>query len=535
MQSFLTACGLTDPLQLVVESPSVEGGELRLLHQPFALIGRDSKADLVLDHARVSRRHLYFQVIEGRAFWVDLESRTGTRVDGEIQKYGWLVKGGQPVCIGPYIIRRVVDDGRPGNNPSEGKPLPVVPFVASAYSDAPLPEVALEFLNGPSQATAWPVRRVMSFIGSATGCKFRLTDASVSRFHASFLRTSAGLWIVDLLGQGGIAVNEVPVRFSHLADGDLLSIGRYQIRCRLGRQGSGSRLPDRAGAKAFAQPRRREHVLNGLRSADWAAATKPFVPVTELANLAQFPLVIPALSSHAKPEVMASEATFPLKLAPSEFTESMLVPLVNQFGVIQQQMFDQFQQAMAMMLQMFGTMHREQMEVIRGELNQLHDLTEEFHALRNELASRTQTGGELAPSKPATASEGLAELMAMEPSNSARPEASESPTNPGSAQAATTPASQPASSSSIVSEHRSSSAGPAVDSPLSATNELPRPLRAAEIEESDLPLRGKTDGTNAPTDSERNSILWLHQRIMTLQRERETRWQKILKLLPGIS
>ena len=42
----------------------------------------------------------------------------------------------------------------------------------------------------------------------------------------------------------------------------------------------------------------------------------------------------------------------------------MLVPLVNQFGLMQQQMFDQFQQAMAMMVQMFGTMHRDQMEVI---------------------------------------------------------------------------------------------------------------------------------------------------------------------------
>ena len=90
MKSFLTACGLADPLQLVVESQSAEGGELRLLHQPFALIGRDPRADLVLDHARVSRRHVYFQVIEGRAFWVDLESRTGTRVDGELQKQaGW--------------------------------------------------------------------------------------------------------------------------------------------------------------------------------------------------------------------------------------------------------------------------------------------------------------------------------------------------------------------------------------------------------------------------------------------------------------
>ena len=80
----------------------------------------------------------------------------------------------------------------------------------------------------------------------------------------------------------------------------------------------------------------------------------------------------------------------PVNLTQSELTESMLVPLVNQFGLMQQQMFDQFQQAMAMMVQMFGTMHRDQMEVIRAELDQLRELTEEFHALKNELAKRTQ-------------------------------------------------------------------------------------------------------------------------------------------------
>ena len=81
---------------------------------------------------------------------------------------------------------------------------------------------------------------------------------------------------------------------------------------------------------------------------------------------------------------------FPSTWPQSELTESMLVPLVNQFGLMQQQMFDQFQQAMAMMVQMFGTMHRDQMEVIRAELDQLRELTEEFHALKNELAERTQ-------------------------------------------------------------------------------------------------------------------------------------------------
>ena len=189
MQSFLNACGLAEPLQLVVESPTADGRELRLLHQPFALIGRDSRADLVLDHARVSRRHVYFQMIEGRAFYVDLESRTGTRIGGEVRKHGWL--GRQPLCIGPYIVRRISDGGQADNEFPADEPMPAPPFITAAYSDMPLPEVTLEFLNGPSQATTWPVRRVMSFIGSAVGCKFRLTDASVSRFHASFLRTWA--------------------------------------------------------------------------------------------------------------------------------------------------------------------------------------------------------------------------------------------------------------------------------------------------------------------------------------------------------
>ena len=79
MKLFLNTCGLDDSLQLVVEGPSLKEPELRLLHQPFAVIGRDPRSDVLLDHAEVSRRHVYLQMIEGRAFWIDLESRTGSR------------------------------------------------------------------------------------------------------------------------------------------------------------------------------------------------------------------------------------------------------------------------------------------------------------------------------------------------------------------------------------------------------------------------------------------------------------------------
>ena len=36
-------------------------------------------------------------------------------------------------------------------------------------------------------------------------------------------------------------------------------------------------------------------------------------------------------------------------------------------------------------------------------------------------------------------------------------------------------------------------------------------------------------------ESDRDMVVWLHQRMTHLQHERESRWQKILKLLPGLS
>ena len=76
------------------------------------------------------------------------------------------------------------------------------------------------------------MNRVMSLIGSASGCKFRLADPSVSPFHCSLLRTPLGLWVVDLLGPDGVSVNDALVRYALLADDDVLKVGRYRIRVR---------------------------------------------------------------------------------------------------------------------------------------------------------------------------------------------------------------------------------------------------------------------------------------------------------------
>jgi pSer/pThr/pTyr-binding forkhead associated (FHA) protein len=532
MKSFLTACGLADSLQLVIENQSEAEGELRLFHQPFVIIGRDTRADMILDHVNVSRRHAYLQVIDGHAFWVDLESRTGIRSGGEFQKSGWLDSGHQ-IAIGPFVIRRYAGDRSLGGLGLGSQPLRPAPLTAGALNNSPLPEVALEFLNGPSHSTEWPVRRVMSLLGSGNGCKFRLTDASVSRFHASLLRTSSGLWIVDLLGQGGITVNDVPVRFSHLDDGAQLQIGRYQIRVRYrnGRQHRNGEFHDKTRLKA-AGPHLSEEQNRDIPNFPGHLAVTPLkIRAIESAPTGVFPLALPAPSAVAD---VVIPSLFSIQTVPGELSESILVPLVNQFGLMQQQMFDQFQQAMSMMVQMFGTMHRDQMAVIREELDRLRELTDEFHALKKDLADRTRA--EIAPIN-------LAESMVA--TGNARsapaPDLSQLPDQiaaliPAARQVASV--SSLASSEQLASSIRTTTASQPHVVPArrsgEKTNRESQPTESKQFE-STPPTPTETQDTPTQAGTERDSVAWLHQRIMTLQRERETRWQRILKLLPGNS
>jgi hypothetical protein len=236
----------------------------------------------------------------------------------------------------------------------------------------------------------------------------------------------------------------------------------------------------------------------------------------------------------SKLDLLPSNSMLPFSLPQSGSTESILVPLVNQFGVMQQQMFDQFQQAMAMMIQMFGTMHRDQMEVIRAELDRLHELTEEFHALKNELAERTQEKAQQASRQSELDSAGLGRSAAMEPNSPSPPWPSQSKPETQGSQVGQVPApsSRPLTVRIIGQQLSSESQPPSSQSPSSsaASSSISQPILKTSSQAA-----GKPGTTNSGPDSDRDTVLWLHQRIMVLQRERESRWQKILKLMPGMS
>ncbi len=513
MKSFLDACRMPEPLQLAVEAEGAQETGVRLLHQPFALIGRDQRADVPLDHRLVSRRHVYLQVVEGHVFWVDLESRLGTTGSGRPRKYGWLDVD-ETMRIGPYAIRRLVG-GRPVYNERANHPLPeAVPLVAKSYGPSPWPDVSLEFLNGPSRSAVWPMNRVMSLVGSASGCKFRLADPSVSPFHCSLLRTSVGLWIVDLLGSDGVEVNNASVRYALLADGDLVKIGRYRIRVR-SRFFDEHLHPDRPGATSDALQRPQGRVLS-LRDPATPFAAQTFAdlggppaptktPWSASTTLSPLSFGTPIARTELLPP--AGTGVYARGGEKAEVEASVLVPLVNQFGMMQQQMLDQFQNAMGMLVEMFGTLQREQMDQIRQELDQLREVTREFQDVKLELAAykRARAEADAAAATPASAAPEV-RTHSTAPSTAARAVDSPSPS---------TRRSPPAD----VKKSEGAVSKPIPSSPTPADGPVKRP--------------GETAG--AGDEKDRDVMLWLNQRIVTLQNERETRWQKILKLLPGAS
>jgi pSer/pThr/pTyr-binding forkhead associated (FHA) protein len=447
---FLDACEAAEPLQFLVELQGRREIVRRTLPLPFAVVGYDKRTDIILDRGgRISRRHAYLQVAAGRLWCVDLNSRSGTL---------WDPPGGTPglldrrrgIRIGPYTIR-VADGCR---DDEDDAPPPTNPLGTRLDHSSSFPRLGLEVSQGGSRQPMRLVDRVLTLIGRSAHCRLLLNHSTVSRTHCALLHTPAGFWLIDLLGRDGTCVNGVPVRWALLGDGDELRIGQFLVRV---------------------------HVLNRSQD-DTANNLLPFAQPAAPALLLRGGLPVEAngfLSSALQlPEGSSALAT----AGGGGANESLLLPLVSQFSMMTQQMFDQFQQALMMMVQTFSRLHRDQLQLIRQELNQLHGLTRELQEIQKELRNRPP-----APHR-----------VAAEPSEKGRTTLSPTPSAPA-----------------------------VPNGPRNTETTRPRASTASDAD---------ADASSAPSSRPTAEIhAWLTQRLAVLQEERQTRWQKILQALTGKS
>jgi hypothetical protein len=182
---------------------------------------------------------------------------------------------------------------------------------------------------------------------------------------------------------------------------------------------------------------------------------------------------------------------------------------------MQQQMFDQFHQSLVAMIQMFHGLQQEQFGFIRQELDRVHQLTHELHALQAELARGRPSAGEPAiqPQPLAWPAFHVAASLPNRPSPMNRaldfgPSASAPAAAPDNAETRGGPAAVPTNGSGL--EASSSSSTP---SPQDSAAGAPP--------------------TSAPAQSAEEVHQWLAQRIKTIQDERQNRWRRVLNFVLG--
>jgi pSer/pThr/pTyr-binding forkhead associated (FHA) protein len=349
---FLQACEAARALRL--EVADTRSGDTRRwsFPQPYVVIGREDGSGLRLDDPELSRRHVYLQIVRGRIFCVDLASRTGIRLGGTPARAGWLGHD-QPLEVGPYVIR--LCEGEPEQSPVQG----------------PLPDVELTLWEGGIQRAQWRVERVLALMGRSSGCNLQLGNADVPRFLCSLLRTSQGIWIVDVEGRG-VSVNGTFVSYARISDGDNLRAGPYTIRFRCGEAPPSIRL------RAVGLDESDEETLSTEKMA-------VDDPSRALAPRAPRPSVVAWPGSTPAPDTVAAETLLlqvrdQLDRAPAgSLDDSLMQPM------------------MMMMAQVFGSVFREHMNLVREELGQIRELTREMETLRARLESTAATRPAPAP------------------------------------------------------------------------------------------------------------------------------------------
>jgi predicted component of type VI protein secretion system len=237
---------------------------------------------------------------------------------------------------------------------------------AEAAGQPESPAFTLELARGTTVLPRRRIDRALTLVGRSPACALRLSDRSVSPFHCSLLRTADGLWVVDLLGKGGVWVNGRPMRWARLEDEARVHLGSYAFRVHSPRPAFTAPSDQFLEAQSIGESRSPEgqHRYEAPAAADETAALRgasqliPAPPELNLAYPLSGGLMPPSLLPFAS-------ACSPLD------TASLPVLMLQQFTMLQQQMLAQFQQSMLVMAQVITALRHEEMDLLREVLERL--------------------------------------------------------------------------------------------------------------------------------------------------------------------
>ena len=174
---------------------------------------------------------------------VDLANELASVVVGTADERGWILRG--PVVVrveksddppvGKYKLSgRIEAVDAPESRRVPDRPTPAQQAARSpdhtqviGADDEPPPRrrgtPALRVVSGGEEAEVELEGRTLA--GRAPTCEVVLSDSTVSREHAAFVRRDSGWWVVDLNSTNGTRVNGQAAAEHPLGDGDRVTLG----------------------------------------------------------------------------------------------------------------------------------------------------------------------------------------------------------------------------------------------------------------------------------------------------------------------
>jgi hypothetical protein len=347
---FRLSCAAMGSVELEITGPGESQTERRTIIHPSILLGGDARNDVQFHGSEIKPHHAYLQVIGGRVFYVSL-ARDRDTPGNRAAHCGWLVPE-RPFQVGEYSIRLLSNPGHLAQNGS----VPRNPL-RRVHSDADLArqELHFEFVGGRSSRLLWRMDRVLTLIGRARGCKIRLAHDEIADFQCALLYTPLGVWVIDLLGRGGVLRDGQPLRWARVQNGDRFQIGDFSLRPCSSRSGMDAVGGSLARAEA-----------HGSGSA-----------------LAPAPLVV-----RSEPPRNTEVSLAALRAGSLTLQAALMRSLSEELNDWKAQVFEQFRNSLMDMARMFYAQQQGQLDLLRQELSVLQQVTTKLDTLREVIETR---------------------------------------------------------------------------------------------------------------------------------------------------
>lgn len=329
------------------------------VNRMITLIGRSPDCKIHLNAEDIAMYHCGLVLTAAGLWVVDLSGR-GVVVDGERMRVASL-RHGSELWVGRFLIACVYPSAGPTPALSVPSPLQMTPAtpmkpVRPQSRDTKVHEPinpAHSHLNTPTPAILPPGAGIG---GSTAGL---LSAASLLAGAAMMGDRNAKL--ANLLPEDEVPLGVAPVpEAGGLPSSHIMADAFESLKQALADRNAASTGPN-SGAIS----------LSGTMTpppVDPKPASKPARPSAKTV-----PVPVPEPRREPKPDSSKEASAF-------------ILPMLKQLGDVHSQMFDQFQQSMLLIVQMFGQLHRDQMGQMQQELMRIQELNAELAKMQTEVA-----------------------------------------------------------------------------------------------------------------------------------------------------